>query len=80
MSDEILRTTPKDFLEFEKKHQEWLKTEKRIPTRIKIETYLEERGEIKYLYDFGDDWGFVIRLEDTVDGYYFGYPKLLDGD
>lgn len=79
MYDEILRTTPEAFLEFEIKHQERLKTETRMPTRVKIDAYLEELGEIKYLYDFGDDWEFVIKLEDTVDDYYFGYPTLLDG-
>lgn len=79
MYDEILRTTPESFLEFEKKHQERLKTDTRMPTRIKIDTYLQERDEIKYLYDFGDGWEFVIKLEETVDDYYFGYPTLLDG-
>lgn len=77
--DEILRTTPEDFLEFEKRRQERLKTDTRMPARVKIDSYLEERGEIKYLYDFGDGWEFVIKLEDTVDDYYFGYPTLLDG-
>lgn len=79
MYEEILRTTPEDFLEFEKRRQERLRTETRMPTRIKIDDYLQDRGEIKYLYDFGDGWEFVIRLEDTVDDYYFGYPTLLDG-
>lgn len=79
MYDEILRTTPEDFLESEIKHQERLKTETRMPTRVKIDSYLEELGAIKYLYDFGDGWEFLIKLEETVDDYYFGYPTLLDG-
>lgn len=79
MYDEILRTTPENFLEFEKRHQERLKTDTRMPTRVKIDSYLEEREEIHYLYDFGDGWEFDIKLEDTVDDYYFGYPTLLDG-
>lgn len=79
MYDEILRTTPEDFLEFEKKHQERLKTDTRMPTRVKIDSYLEELEEIKYLYDFGDGWEFVIRLEEIVDDYLFGFPTLLAG-
>ncbi|MED3662158.1 SEC-C metal-binding domain-containing protein [Ureibacillus sp. FSL K6-8385] len=49
------------------------------PTRIKIDQYIEETGEMIYQYDFGDQWEIAITLEDTVDDYYFGYPTLLDG-
>ncbi len=66
-------------LQFEKNHQERLKIEIRKPTGLKIDDYLEKYKEIRYHYDFGDDWWFKIRLEEIVDDYYFGYPTLLDG-
>lgn len=77
--DEILRTTPDEFMEMEIKHQERLKTEVKKPTGVKIDSYLEELGEINYLYDFGDAWEIVVKLVETVDDYYFGFPTLLDG-
>jgi hypothetical protein len=40
---------------------------------------LEKYKEIKYSYDFGDGWHFIVKLEQIVDDYYFGYPTLLDG-
>ena len=66
-------------LEFEKRHQERLKIEMRMPTTIKIDDYLEKFKEIRYNYDFGDDWYFTIKFEDIVDDYYFVYPTFLDG-
>jgi len=77
--EERLKNMPPNMLEFEKRHQERLKIEMRMPKTIKIDDYLEKFKEIKYNYDFGDDWHFVIKLEQTVDDYYFGYPTLLDG-
>lgn len=49
------------------------------PIVLKIDDYLENYGVIKYTYDFGDNWELVIKLEEIVDDYYFGYPTLLDG-
>lgn len=49
------------------------------PTRIKIDTYLEKHGELVYRYDFGDDWGIRVTLEEIVEDYYFGFPTLLEG-
>ncbi|WP_347354244.1 plasmid pRiA4b ORF-3 family protein, partial [Acetoanaerobium noterae] len=60
-------------------YQERLKTEVRKPSGLKIDDYLEKHKEIRYNYDFGDDWWFTIRLEEIVDDYYFGFPTLLDG-
>lgn len=51
----------------------------RKPTGLKIDDYLEKYKEIRYNYDFGDDWWFTVKLEEIVDDYYFGYPTLLDG-
>ena len=56
-----------------------MKTVVRQPSRIKIDKYLEKYKEIRYSYDFGDGWEFLITLEQTVDDYHFGYPTLLDG-
>ena len=79
MYEERLKAMPSEMLEFEKLHQERLKIEVRKPTRIKIDDYLEKYKEIRYNYDFGDDWYFKIKLEQIVDDYYFGFPTLLDG-
>lgn len=79
MYDERLKTMPTNMVEFEKQHQEQLKVEVKKPTRIKIDDYLEKYKEIKYIYDFGDNWIFTIILEDIVDDYYFGFATLLDG-
>lgn len=79
MYEERLKSTPKEFLEFEIPYQERLKVEVRKPSTLKIDKYIEDFKEIKYEYDFGDGWEFLIKLEDIVDDYYFGFPTLLDG-
>lgn len=79
MYDERLKTIPPELLEFEMRHQERIKIEVRKPAGIKVDEYLEKYNEINYKYDFGDNWNFTIKLEQTVDDYYFGYPTLLDG-
>ena len=78
--EERLKSMPVNMLQFEKNYQERLKIEVRKPTGLKIDDYLEKYKEIRYNYDFGDDWWFTIRLEKIVDDYYFGYPTLLDGE
>lgn len=80
MFEERLKTMPPDMLVFEKNYQERLKIEVRKPSGLKIDDYLETYKEIRYNYDFGDDWNFIIRLEQIVDDYYFGFPTLLDGE
>jgi hypothetical protein len=77
--EERLRTMPPDIAEFEIAYQERLKAEVRKPKGLKIDEYIEKHKEIIYNYDFGDNWQFIVRLEDIVDDYYFGYPTLLDG-
>ena len=58
---------PSEYAEFEKAHQEKLKTEVRKPSSLKIDTYLEKYKEIEYVYDFNDNWQFKIKLEEIVD-------------
>jgi hypothetical protein len=77
--EERLRTMPPEMQKFEKRYQESLKIEVRKPASLKIDDYLEKYKEIRYAYDFGDNWQFVVKLEQIVDDYYFGYPTLLDG-
>lgn len=74
-----LKKMPPNMVDFEKRRQERLKIEVRQPSGLKMDNYLEKYGEIGYKYDFGDDWNFIIKLEQIVDDYYFGYPTLLDG-
>lgn len=77
--EDRLKSMPANMLQFEQNHQERLKIEVRKPTGLKIDDCLEKYKEIRYNYDFGDDWRFTIKLEEIVDDYYFGYPTLLDG-
>ncbi|WP_336990063.1 plasmid pRiA4b ORF-3 family protein [Bacillus infantis] len=79
MYAERLKSMPVEMLDFEKNYQERLKIEVRKPSGLKIDDYLEKYKEIKYSYDFGDGWRFNVKLEQTVDDYYFGFPTLLDG-
>ena len=41
--------------------------------------YLEKYGELGYTYDYGDEWRILITLEETLEDYNYGYPKLIDG-
>lgn len=79
MYDERLKFAPEEMLALEKRQQERLQVEVRKPARIKIDEYLEKYQQLKYTYDFGDNWQFTITLEAIVDDYYFGFPTLLDG-
>lgn len=47
--------------------------------RIKIDDYLEKNEQFIYNYDFGDDWRILVKLDEVVEDYYFGYPTLLGG-
>lgn len=74
-----LKKVSSNQLEFEKTNQESLKIEVRKPAGLKIDDYLKKYKEIRYTYDFGDNWNFIIKLERIVDDYHFGFPTLLDG-
>jgi hypothetical protein len=80
MYQERLKSMPDELLEFEKIHQDRMKKVVRKPSGLKIDNYLEEYKEINYNYDFGDNWDFVVRLEEVVYDYHYGYPALLDGE
>lgn len=77
--EERLKNLESNMYEYEKRHQERLKIKVGKPTGLKIDSYLEKHKEIRYAYDFGDGWEFIIKLEQIVDDYYFGFPTLLDG-
>ena len=79
MYEERLKSMAEEFLEFEIPYQERLNIEVRKPSTLKIDKYIEELKEIKYEYDFGEGWEFLVKLEDIVDDYHFGFPTLLDG-
>jgi len=78
--EERLERMLSDRKRFEERRLEQLKIEVRKPTGLKIDPYLEKYRELRYNYDFGDDWWFTIKLEEVVDDYYFGFPTLLDGE
>lgn len=71
-------TDPK-YAAFEERRIKNLQTIIRKPAGIKIDAYLEKYGELHYTYDYGDDWQILIKLDEVVEDYPFGYPKLLDG-
>ena len=75
MYEDRLKSMLEEFLEFEIPYQERLKIEVRKPTTTKIDEYIERNKEIKYIYDFGDGWKFIIKLENVVEDYYFGFPN-----
>ncbi|MFC6465240.1 plasmid pRiA4b ORF-3 family protein [Marinilactibacillus sp. GCM10026970] len=77
--DNRLKTIDPDMLEFEQRYQDRLKKEIRKPSGLKIDAYLEKDEYIDYFYDYGDNWRIKVKLEETVEDYYFGYPTLLDG-
>lgn len=77
--EERLGEVPPEVAEFEKAYMERLKITVRKPASLKIDDYLEKHEKIAYTYDFGDNWVFIIKLEEIVDDYYFGYPTLLAG-
>lgn len=77
--EERLESMPESMAEFERIHIEELKKIVRKPVGIKIDDYLEKYGEIKYIYDFGDYWEFLIILEKTIYDYKVGYPTVVDG-
>ena len=65
MFEEKLRTMEPELLKFEEPYQERLKREVHKPTGLKIDDYLEKYKVIRYNYDFGDDWWFIIKLEEN---------------
>jgi hypothetical protein len=67
------------YLEFERNHQARLSIEVKKPTGTKIDSYIEELGELSYIYDMGCGWRFTIKLEEIVEDYHYGYATLLDG-
>lgn len=74
-----LKNASKDDLKYEEFYQASLKKPVRKPTSLKIDKYLEDLKQITYKYDYGDNWEFLIELEEIVDDYYFGFPTLIDG-
>lgn len=75
-----LNKMPAEFRKFEERRIERLKVQVRKPQTIKIDKYLEQYKTLHYRYDFGDGWEIEITLEEIVDDYYFGYPRLLEGE
>lgn len=74
-----IKNMPEEFEEFKKRQLENLKTVIRKPVSLKIDKYLKKYGELKYTYDYGDNWQFLIILEDILEDYEHGYPLLIDG-
>ncbi|MFD1362359.1 plasmid pRiA4b ORF-3 family protein [Lentibacillus salinarum] len=77
--DAKMQDVPPKFAAFEEAWLQELQKVIRKPAGIKIDTYLEKYGNLNYIYDYGDDWQFLVTLEKTVEDYHYGYPTLIDG-
>ncbi len=77
--EERMKDVPPEFARFNEARLENLNTIIRKPTGIKIDKYIEKYCEIKYTYDYGDDWRILVTLEEIVEEYHYGYPTLIDG-
>ncbi len=42
-----------------------------------IDEYVEDCPKFEYVYDFGDDWRHVIKMEQIIDSYAFNYPMVI---
>jgi len=63
--------------EFADRQLQNLKTVIRKPTGIEIDKYLEEHGQIHYVYDYGDDWRILVSLEEVIEDYHYAIQPLL---
>ena len=72
--------TDNEMIRVEYKGKKYAGKTVKAPAGIKIDTYLENKGEFIYTYDFGDNWQIRVELEEIVEDYYFGYPTLLGGE
>ncbi|KIL43103.1 plasmid pRiA4b ORF-3 family protein [Jeotgalibacillus campisalis] len=63
-------------------HEEAFGYDSGIPMKLdkgeKIADYLP--AEIRYIYDFGDDWQHRITIEKMVDDYTYNHPVCLEGE
>lgn len=42
-----------------------------------IDTLLERQNNFTYVYDFGDNWGHKVTVEEMIDDYKYSYAKVL---
>jgi len=80
IEERIRDNAPAEFEEFAENQIKSLQMIVRKPTRIKMDDYLEKYKELLYMYDYGDNWMFLITLEDIMDDYKKGHPTLIDGE
>ncbi len=48
--------------------------------RKRLAAFLSQYRNLRYLYDFGDDWLHLIKLDETVDSFAGPLPCCLDGE
>lgn len=46
---------------------------------IRLSEYIPKYKNIKYNYDFGDNWQHYIRVEKLIDDYSKNYPICIEG-
>jgi hypothetical protein len=54
--------------------------EMKLENGIKLSEYIPKYKNIKYNYDFGDDWQHYIEVEKTIDDYDKNYPACIEGE
>ncbi len=42
-----------------------------------MDEYVEDCPKFEYVYDFGDDWRHVIKMEKVIDTYAYNYPMVI---
>ncbi|MFW5988244.1 MAG: plasmid pRiA4b ORF-3 family protein [bacterium] len=77
---EYVKNIPEKFEEIRKRRIKDIKTIIRKPVSIKIDKYLKKYGQLNYTYDYGDNWQFLIILENIIEDYPHGFPVLTDGE
>lgn len=51
-----------------------------METDKKLSDYVPKYSELKYTYDFGDDWEHFIEIESISENYPNNYPICLEGE
>lgn len=68
-----MNNIPPQFVKFDEARLERMNKVVGKPTGIKVDSYLEESGEIMYTYDYGDEWKILIALEKIVEDKHYSH-------
>lgn len=54
--------------------------ERRLEHHVKLSEYIPEVTQLKYLYDFGDNWEHYIEVEKVIRDYDTYHPVCVEGE